>query len=66
MPTHEIAGYGPVTLIDEGVEDGSSGAYRDGEEGWSRVRRTADGRWLDYGAGDPEDVTHRVRELGVA
>jgi hypothetical protein len=64
MPTHEIDHYGTVTLVDEGVEDGSSGAYLEGEEGWPRIRRTAEGRWLDYHMpADPVDITHNVREL---
>ncbi len=64
--THLI-GDEPVMLIDEGVEDGSSGAYTlaEWEDGktWPCVRRMADGRWLTDTSGDLEDITHRVRLL---
>src|SRR5438309_4700464 len=68
-PTHEIESYGPVMVIDEGTEDGSSGAYTAEEfaaSAWPRVRLTTQDRWLDYGSGDAEDVTHRVKPYGSA
>lgn len=65
QPTHEIESYGPVQLIDEGTDDGSSGAYTAAEfaeSRWPRVRRMADGRWFDGTDSEPEDITYRVRE----